>query len=324
MNSLFLVKTMARLRGQPFAVSTIPAPEDDADASTSEVATGLTRDQVPRREKDSDLTRSVVYAERDRAGRTRRLRMDVHVPKAPGPHPLVLYIPGGGFAVALFRQARGPRGYVADRGFVVASIEYRTVADDASFREGALDVVTAIDFLREHAGRFKIDSNNVALWGESAGGYLAALTATRSDPGDIRAVVDVAGASDLSQIADGFDDTAQAAWNHPRSTLTRYAGQPPATESNPVAQVTHDAPPFLLLAGADDRIVSPRQSLILHRALLAAGVESRRIVLPNAGHGALALPGGDVKVWSSIGLMDIVVDFLRSHTSTATAGRWSG
>ncbi len=314
MNRLRVVKVISRLRGEPFAASSI-AVLDDVGQGDGERWTDLPPEQVPSRERRSTLKKGVVYAERAGRRRPGRLRMDVHVPESEGPHPLVLYLPGGGFAVAQFRMGRAQRGYAADAGFVVASMQYRTVSDGATYEEGLVDVGDAVAYLREHASAYKVDGTRVVLWGESAGGYLAALAATRGVAGtSISGVVDLVGASDLGQVADGFDASAGEMWSGPQSLVSRYVGNPPPLEANPLAFVSPETPPFLLFHGDDDRIVSPRQSLILHHALTAAGVSSRRIVLAKAGHGQLALATSDTKVWTSTAVMDEIVRFLAAHT----------
>jgi acetyl esterase/lipase len=243
--------------------------------------------------------------------KSRPLKADVHVPVADGTFPLVIYLPGGGFVAAPRQTARAQRGFVADAGFVVASLSYRTVLDDATFRDGLEDVDTAIGYLVDHADEYKIATGGVALWGESAGGYLAALAATTCTPvAQVKAVITIVAGTDVSQITDGFDDAATKAWLSRRSPLVRYVGSPPPPEANPVAQVGSSTPSFLLMHGEDDRIVSPRQSLIMHHALLAAGVSTRRIVFGQAGHGMLGSRRNDNKVWTSVRVMGSVVDFL--------------
>jgi acetyl esterase/lipase len=318
LNRLAMIKVVSWLRREPFAVSSIPVVDDLADPDSGELVAGLPTAQVPRRELDSTLSRSLTYAEQAGGKRPRRLRMDIHVPKAPGPHPLVVYIPGGGFAVSLYKRSRRQRAYLADAGFVVASMEYRTISDRATYKDGLDDVADAVAYLRAHAAEFKIDPRRVALWGESAGAYLAALAATHGTTGaHVRAVVDMVGASDLSQVADGFDDATRAMWDGPHSPVARYVGNPPPSDANPLKLIDASTQPFLLLHGDDDRIVSPRQSLILHRALTNAGVPSRRLVLAGAGHGELALATSDINAWTSKALMDKVVEFLRSYTQLA-------
>lgn len=197
-------------------------------------------------------------------------------------------------------------------------MEYRTVGHEATYEDGLADISDAIAYLRDHAPAYKVDVSRAVLWGESAGGYLAALAATRGVAGKrLRGVVDVVGASDMSQVADGFDEPTQRMWYGPDSLVSRYVGNPPPREANPLEFVDAATPPFLLFHGDDDRIVSPRQSLILHRALTSAGVSSRRIVLEGAGHGELALPTSDTKVWTSTAVMDEIVEFLAARTTVA-------
>ena len=71
-------------------------------------------------------------------------------------------------------------------------------------------------------------------------------------------------------------------------------------------------PPFLLLHGSADTLISPSQTLLLHEALLADGVESTRYVLTGAGHGDLGFLGDQEAVlpWTSRETMDLIVEFL--------------
>ena len=314
MNRLTAIRVVSWLRREPFPISTVAVPLETGD-DAGELLVGLPSAQVPSKERSSELRRSFQCATAPgRKGKVRPLKVDVHVPESAGPFPLVLYIPGGGFLVAPRQMARAQRAYVADAGYVVASIEYRTVNDDATFREGLADVCAAIQYLHDHAAEFKIDTRSMALWGESAGGYLASLAATTCVPAiPVNAVVTMVGGSDLSFVSAGFDEETAARWHGPTSSLTRYVGSPPPEEANPVSNVSPSTAPFLLFHGEDDRIISPRQSLLMHRALHSAGVRSRRVVLAGAGHGEMSFRRNDIKVWTSTALMDMVVGFLRQN-----------
>ena len=59
-------------------------------------------------------------------------------------------------------------------GFICASIEYRLVTE-APFPAPIEDCKCAVRFLKAHAGELGIDPNAIGIWGESAGGQLAAL-----------------------------------------------------------------------------------------------------------------------------------------------------
>ncbi len=157
------------------------------------------------------------------------------------------------------------------------------------------------------ADEYGIDPNRVAVWGESAGGYLASLTGL-SDP-RIRAIIDQFGASDLSRAADGFDRRMHAALANPRHPIRRYG----ATEADPIDLIGPGAPAFLLLHGDDDRIIPPAQTLALHEALRATGADSTRYLLARAGHGRLARSRTQARQWTSVQVMTIIKDFLDDH-----------
>jgi acetyl esterase/lipase len=111
---------------------------------------------------------------REDDGPVRGLLLGLQRPAADGPHPLVVYVTGGGFMFVMKSNARELRTYVAESGFVVASIEYRTVTGGARWSDAVADVKEAVRFLRFRAGGYGTDAARVALWGESAGGCLAA------------------------------------------------------------------------------------------------------------------------------------------------------
>jgi acetyl esterase/lipase len=262
-----------------------------------------------RRLFDSDITGRPPVA----------LTLGVLTPATPGPKPLVVYIPGGGFVQADKGGALGLRTYVAEAGYVVASIRYRTVTDGASYVDGLADVKSAVRSLRAHAAVYGIDPTKVAVWGESAGGYLAAMTALTAgrsefDLGDnlnqssaVTAVVDKFGPSDMSRLGADFDQETASALASPQFVSHQYFAGAPAGAANPMTYVGPGDVPFLFFHGSDDRIVSPSQTLLLHNALRAAGADSTRYVIDGAGHGDL---GGSAQLWSTTTVMDNLVGFL--------------
>ena len=171
-------------------------------------------------------------------GKTTKLKMDILAPTGRLSAPAVVYVGGGGFIMAPKEAAQPLRAYVAEAGFVVASIQYRTIRNGATFRDGVADVKSAVRFLRANAATYGIDSQRMAIWGESAGGYLAMAALTAGDldfdAGDnldqsssVQAVVDKFGASDVSRIGDDFDATTRAQpveWRQPPS-LYRSRGR---------------------------------------------------------------------------------------------------
>ena len=106
----------------------------------------------------------------------RDLKMNIIRPfsKAEDKRPLVIWICGGAW-ITMDRSAHTP--YLAEyarHGYIVASIEYR-LSGSACFPAQLQDVKAAIRYLRAHAPEYGIDPEQIALMGESAGGYLAAM-----------------------------------------------------------------------------------------------------------------------------------------------------
>jgi acetyl esterase/lipase len=266
------------------------------------------------------------------------LKMEILVPKTGGKKPLVVWFPGGGFMFADKRGSLDHRTYVAEAGYVVASAQYRTITGGATYKDGVADAKSAIRYLRTHADRYGIDPGKVAVWGESSGGYIAAMVGTTNgvkqfDVGDnldqssdVQAVIDQFGPSDLSKIGADFDLADQrvllspgnstAQWVYGPGTKKSVSDAPRAVaRANPATYVDSSDPPFLLFHGTADRLVSPSQTLLVHDALRAKGVESTRYVLRGAGHGDASVTG-DAKAghaWSTQEVMDLIVTFLGKH-----------
>jgi acetyl esterase/lipase len=318
---------------RPVMASTITA----SDSSTSTVIHPDPNDQITCGNTTVKTIDDVVFTTRMLpSGKSIDLLMDVQMPEGPGKKPLVVYVTGGGFIQAPKEGALNLRSYVAEAGFVVASVQYRTIAQRAMYRDGISDVKSAIRFLRANADKYGIDPRRVAVWGESAGGYIAAMVGVTNgiktfDVGDhldqssdVEAVIDKFGASDTSKLFADFDLHAQQANSAKDNPIAQYIGMEPgshrldarvaATIANPVTYIKPAAPPFLIFHGSQDKLVSPSQTLILHNALTAAGVHSTRYVLQGAGHGDLSFLGDSKSglPWSTNQTMGIIVDFLRN------------
>jgi acetyl esterase/lipase len=309
-----------------------------SDTSTS-VVIGDSGPQIRSGKVQLTTYRDIVYDTSTSSGTQIPLKLDVLVPQSPGRKPLVVYITGGGFLRSDKTANLDQRTYVAEQGYVVASVEYRTVTTYATYTDSVADIKSAIRYLRAHADRYGINMGEVAVWGQSAGGYLAAMTGVTdgleqfengANPGQsstVQAVVDEFGPCDISTLASDYDvatqDATYAAGNSfaqfifgPGTTLSVKDNPTSMAAANPVTYVSPASPPFLLLHGSADQLVSPSQTVMLHNALRARGVESTRYVIMGANHGDLTFLGFDpsvAKPWSSEHVMHGIVGFLSKH-----------
>lgn len=124
------------------------------------------------------VTTDITFAQVDSwYGHCRRdLKMDLIYPEdSTGKvYPCIVWICGGGW-LRLDKSAHlAYLSRLAERGFAVASVEYRT-SNEGVYPMQLQDVKAAIRYLRAHAERFRIDTDRVGVMGESAGGYLTCM-----------------------------------------------------------------------------------------------------------------------------------------------------
>jgi acetyl esterase/lipase len=246
----------------------------------------------------------------------RPMMVDVYMPsKRGGPKPLVMYIHGGGWTGGTPRNSGAHANFpaalakLASEGFVVASLEYR-LADEARFPAQVQDARAALRFLKSNAATYGIDPSRTGVWGGSAGGHLASLTAlscgvTSLDPA--RGAKDVAPApgSECVQAAviwyGVFDFAALAAGRPGGSdgagmrllgckdacTADQYA------PASPVTYIDKTDPPHLLIHGVEDKVVPVAQSHLVEERFKAAGVPVESIYIPDVDHSFIGKTAAD-------------------------------
>ena len=223
------------------------------------------------------------------------LRVRIALPDGPGHHRHwrhVIWIPGGGWS------RMGLRGmdrllWLTAHGVAVCGVEYRTVRV-APYPTLVRDVSAAVRFLDLHARDVGLDPQRRILTGDSAGGHLAALVALAGeDPrfcderwaaGSLRVqgCAPVMGPSDL--------DGMTAAGREP---LTDLVGGDPthdaqarsiALEASPVRYVHPGAPPFVIIHGRQDILVTVEHAQRLYEALSRHGVDRRLVTIAGVRH----------------------------------------
>ncbi len=285
--SLLYAWPIARL---PFAIrrfndtfAALPRIVTSQAAGSGVMPFGVTRPDV-------EVVRGVPFA---RAGGV-PLALDIYRPRDREPRPIVMQIYGGAWRSGEPGDDAMAARRLASIGYLVVAIDYRH-APAWRWPAQIEDVDAAIDWVIAHAQRYGGDPARIALVGRSAGGQLALTAAYRQRGRRIAGVVSYYGPTDL---ADGWRTPPRPDPLPVRPVLEAYLGGTPDTaaagyrDASPIAYVSADVPPTLLLYGARDHIVEARFGRDLHRRLQAAGAQSLLLEIPWAEHAFDALPWG--------------------------------
>lgn len=256
----------------------------------------------------------------------RPLTLDIYRQKdAKTRRPLVVYVHGGGFAAGSGRMSTasiarvdGFSALIAARGYTVASVEYRLSAE-AKYPAQLQDVKAAIRWLRANKGKYDIDPDRVAIFGDSVGGSLAALVGVTCDVREfqesikakatggadlgkesdcVQAAIDWFGVTDMAQLDAMAQDTpgvkATLIHNSPDSTQSAVLGcslgvtcsTEVVQRANPIRYIDERdrSTSFLIMHGAADPAVSYKQSRHLYDELRKKGVPARLELVPGVGH----------------------------------------
>lgn len=276
-----------------------------------------------------DAISGVVYSQVFERGRSvRGLKMTLFVPRTKEKKPAVLYFPGGGFTSADHEKFLEMRYALACAGYVVAACEYRAVPN--KFPALLEDAKAAVRWMRAHASEFGVDANRIGLLGDSAGGYVVQMAGATNgeknwDVGDfkevssdVQAVVSIYGISDLTTIGEGLGNenvhasaavTEALLLNGPAfkdfAGASVNADPQKAKAASPIGHVDGTEPPFLLMHGSGDKVVSPLQSKKMFEALQNKKVEAEYVLVRGAEHGDLP--------WYQSGVISRVVNFFDRH-----------
>lgn len=215
--------------------------------------------------------------------------------------PLVVFVHGGGWSVGnpraggAFLDLPVIHGNLAQRGYVVASIQYR-LTGEAPFPAQLQDLREAVRFLRANSARLGIDATKIALWGLSAGAQLAALEAVSCGTSSPDPASDATARSPCVQGFVGWFGpydlnayVAESKKENPVGPLFRCGSEPCAAailaQASPINFVDGKDPPVLLVHGATDINSLPTQSSRFAERLRAAGVPADLLLIPDVSHG---------------------------------------
>ena len=221
---------------------------------------------------------------------------DVVVPKGEGPHPVLVYLHGGGWICGSPATHRKLAHRFAEAGYLVFNVDYR-LAPEHPFPTPFDDCVAALRWAVEAAPSYGGDPARIAVGGDSAGGNLsaAAAIALAGEPAAPKAALLIYGVFDFATIGEGASDgllasgpMAEMGAKLIELMVGSYLGadRSEARLADPRVSPLHGAhalPPTHLVVGSADPLAAQAETLGL--ALERAGVPFEHYVDEGMPHG---------------------------------------
>ena len=224
---------------------------------------------------------------------------------ADEPLPVVVVIHGGCWRAAYGAEMVSQLSRaLADEGYAVWNMEYRTSGSGGGWPQTYLDVAHGLDHLRHLAESHPLDLSRVVLVGHSAGGTLACWAAARNrlpassdlytpDPLPITHVVCLAGIVDLlhaEQLGACDDDLP--------STLGGTSAQVPEhyAHASPKELLPLGIPQTHIVGEGEEKLLPHVQTYV--EAARAAGDTVDLQTIPDCGHYEVVIP--DTVAWPAV------------------------
>ncbi|MBC8375913.1 MAG: alpha/beta hydrolase fold domain-containing protein [FCB group bacterium] len=192
--------------------------------------------------------------------------------------PAIVFFFGGGWKGGSVQQFFPQSKYLASRGMIAICAQYRTAKQGAEPYECVEDGKSAIRYVRGHARELGINPQLIAAGGGSAGGHLAACTATISDydcPEDDRSISAIPNA--LVLFSPVYDNGPQG-YGYER--VKDYY-----LSISPIDNLNGKQPPTLVFMGDRDKHTPVETTQRYQQSMLANGNHCQTIIYPGQKHG---------------------------------------
>lgn len=215
----------------------------------------------------------------------------------PSPRPAVVFFHGGGWTGGNPREFFPQSEALSRMGVVTIDVAYRVQERHGTTPfESLKDAVSAMRWVRAHAKEFNIDPNRIAAAGGSAGGHLAAATATVTQPDfDEDKDKSVSFRPNALVLFNPVIDNGPGGFGYER-VGDRYH------DFSPLHNIHDGMPPTLVLTGEKDQMITVKTLETFRDRMRDQGVRSELIVYPGQDHGfyRLQVAASDAMYQSSL------------------------
>lgn len=265
------------------------------------------------------VSEDIVY-KTNRKGKP--LALDLYTPKNATTEklPVLIYVHGGGWVegdkvVNADNYLETTVKKLIDKQYVVISINYTLLSDSIHFPLPLEDTKDAIRWVRKNAEKYNLDTNNIGLFGASAGAHLSLMAAYTPDntylgnpelssySAKVNYVIDHYGPADLNKLFHTKLGTIPVALiglmskkivGLQENLVKGISGYNIRKDQDSAidylktispAYFVSGGVPTLIVQGNNDKIVPLSQSKKLHRKLNRAKIQNSLIVVDGGVHG---------------------------------------
>jgi len=203
---------------------------------------------------------------------------DGHDPKTDR-KPAIVFFFGGGWVGGTPKQFYPQCEYLADRGIVAISAEYRVRSRHQSTPfECVKDGKSALRWVRKHASKLGVDPERIGAGGGSAGGHVAAAVATAPKLNEEKEDLSVSCLPNALVLFNPVYDNGPEGFGFVK-VKDRYK------EISPIHNLREGMAPTIVFLGAEDKLIPVSTGEKFRDQMRKLGNRSELFVYPGQPHG---------------------------------------
>ncbi len=207
--------------------------------------------------------------------------------------PAIVFFFGGGWNGGTPTQFTDQSQYLASRGMICIVADYRVKSrHKTSPFECVQDGKSAVRWIRSHAAQHGIDPDRLAAGGGSAGGHVAAATATVSGLNEKGEDLSVSCQPNALVLFNPVYDNGPQGYGFDRvGKEKRYR------EISPIDNIRKGTPPAIVFLGDKDKLIPVATAQRYQKLMQDVGSKSVLHIYPEQSHGFFNLRKGGQKIF---------------------------
>ncbi|RHW37424.1 alpha/beta hydrolase [Lysinibacillus yapensis] len=221
------------------------------------------------------------------------IRLRIYTPEGEGPFPALLYFHGGGWVIGSVEMFDAANRLVATEGnVVVVSVDYR-LAPEYPYPTPIEDCYAALEWVAANAAEINVDSSNISVGGDSAGGNLSTVIAKKAldqNGPEIQSQILIYPVTNLEFDTDSYNEFAEG-FGLDRDLMKwfgiHYVGDEKLYKEPDVSPLKYESvqglPPVIIIAAEND--VLKDEGIAYAEKLRQDGVSVQYETIPGVIHG---------------------------------------